>query len=118
MKDIALLLFLIFFWFIFIVIVTNIASDPLLGISTNENGTMDGFAITNESQFLNTSGLPDTENILVPTSGLKMIVKLFVFRLPTLGFPVIIGHLLSFINFVLVLLAALLLYRAVRHGGG
>lgn len=103
-----LLLLIIIFWFIEGTVFSLLGSDKVLAsaytdqqnFSINENLT---------SNYFNTSDDLSPE----ASSGgfLAMSFRLFTFRLPSSLFPVGLGFIISFINWVAVLMLVICIYR-------
>ena len=123
MRDLAILSFIIGFWIILGAILTYVYQDPLI---------IDAMLATNSSYVIRVDTDAAAGNLsgnTVPlfqdatetsTKGfLNMIGRMLTFRIPSVeGIPNGFLTIIESVNFLLVLITGLIIYRLIRHGGG
>ncbi len=117
MRDMIIIGGIVLFWFLMTLGITAIANDPLMQqVSQSGNTSFLIDANTDNINFTSETVSPETSN---PISYVQMLFRIFTFRVPEiLNAPVLVGVIISFVNYFLVLVLGILLYRLLIFGGG
>lgn len=118
-RDLVLLASIASFWFVIVFGFSLIASDETfqqLDISGNTTFVISEVNITFQT---------DTDETTISTFSVQRMgfwgafSRIFTFRIPGIaGIPVFIGAIISFINYILLILIFLIGYRQLRSGAG
>lgn len=113
MRDMVFLSCIIVFWFVMSIGVYLMQSDNYIDttISGNQSSTI------NPTGQINITDSVDYSNP-TPKTYVDMLGRMFTFRLSTIGYPSFISSIISFINWFLVMLLGILIYRLIRSGAG
>jgi len=117
-KDLVLFVGILSFWFILFTGFSLVASDPTfveLSLASQGNYSTDAVNGT-----FSTSGDTDVSLLgMQQTNFWDMAVRVLTFRISGVtGIPVIVSIFITFFNYVLLLLAMLILFRQLRSGSG
>ena len=111
MSDVHWIFIILLFWVIYLPLATAWANDEVLGLrfGTGQINTTETWDRYNESL---------TVTLVETSSGsyLSTMFQLFAFRLQSVS-PVI-AILISSVNWVLLSVSSILIYRLIRSGGG
>lgn len=116
MRDMVMIIIITLYFFLLSITLTSIYDDDIMtGSSFNVNSSINN----NLTYYSNiTSDITD-ENIGSGISFVSMLGRIITFRIPKqTGFPNFIIRLIELINFILVLILGLLIYRLIRSGAG
>lgn len=115
MKNIIILILIIFYWFVLSTVLTYMFQDEFLSSALIEgNETYD---IEINTTFMNiTSGQPSGVGQSTPISFLSMTGRIFTMRIPFIDSQ--INFIISFINWLMILVLAIVIYRLVSPATG
>ncbi len=112
MRYITILISIILFWFLLSVILTSMFQDPFITNPTQNTN----FSIDVDSVNMTTDDPVETTTL---RSFVNALGVMFAFRSPVLsGVPSIISTLLSFLNWFLVILLGISIYRIANPISG
>lgn len=109
-NDVHYIIFILAFWVIYAGMITAWAGDTAIGGATNF-----GYNTTIESSYFNSS-LTATSTETNPYNYLSAFFGLFIFRIP--GLTPTLTAIVAGLNYILVTILGLLIYRLARSGGG
>jgi len=120
MKDMIFLSTIIVFWFLLTFSLTYVYADELVLRALAEGNS--SYVITlNQSEYNFTSGTSDASPTVYQTTGgwWSMVGRIFTFRIPVVEqIPIGLTLFISFINYFLLTIMGLLIYRLIRSGAG
>lgn len=127
MRDMIILTLTIVFWIALASITTALYNDPVI-ISELIEGNSSYVINVDTSQANMALNMSAEDNKIYlfkdyapsQTKGfLNMIIRMLTFRIPsTASMPPLITTFISALNWILVLIMGLLVFRLIRHGGG
>lgn len=113
MEDKSTLTIIICFWFLLTLVLTNMSNDAAIAeLSYTGSGSFDDDADSYTFNADNNTGV-NIEDIQA-TSWWGMIGLIFTFRITSaFAMPVLLATIISFINYLLLLMAFITLYKIV-----
>lgn len=118
MKDLVMIILIISYFLLTSLVLTVVFEDSIIigNIVYQQNLTN----INNEdiTYYTNVSSVTD-ENIGTGISFISMLSRMISFRIPTQNeFPIFIIRLIEMVNFIMIMVLGLLIYRLIRSGSG
>lgn len=124
MKDLVILSVILVFWVSLGSILTYIYQDPLI-VADLVAGNSSYVINIDSSIYAGNLSETDSEIVIIGTTAsktkgfLNMIGRMFTFRIPAAeSIPSGITSIIEWVNFGLLLIVGLIVYRLIRHGGG
>lgn len=106
---------IIIFWFLLAQGLTYMANDPALSeLASIGNNTYSLIDVQEGAINISSVGGSGTN----PESFISMLIRMFTFRIPSFIAPSGINIFINFINYFLLVIMGLLIYRLVRSGAG
>lgn len=124
MRDLVILSMIVIFWFVLGGMLTALYEDPLIKASLvqgNSTYITDIDVNTLIDNVSNPNDIPLFQpSVQTKTKGfLDMTIRMFTFRIPVVpGIPLMFTTSITFLNYFLLLITGLIVYRLIRHGGG
>ena len=116
MGDVPLMIGIIVFWFIISITLTGMAQDSSIQQANFTGNTTT--VIDVNTNFVNMSALP-SESTTTPVTFMNMLGRLFTFRLSgIIDMPEFISSIISFLNYLIILILGILVFRQFSIGGG
>ena len=116
MKDLVFIIVIISFWFILASGLSYMANDPALSELSALDGNNTYTLISTQESAINISSVSGEGTN--PESFVSMLIRMFTFRIPKAIAPAGINLFINFLNYFLLVILGLLIYRLVRSGAG
>lgn len=116
MRNITILISILCFWFFLATGLTLVAGDAALAAATSFDNYSSDF-------FINTTNINSTAEageIGSPSLGgfIDMAVRMFTFRIPSYVMPSIFNIIVNFMNYFLLLIVGIVIYRLASPATG
>jgi hypothetical protein len=121
MKDMVIIIAIVIFWGILGLSLTYIFQDSSiqqLNLEAQDSSNRTYILANTSQSYLNIT----SDELQTDTSSkgfLDMVVRMFSFRIPSsVGLPEVVISFIEILNFILLLILGLVVYRLVRSGAG